>query len=100
MSLVGKSKEQIEQATRHKRREELIEIIYSLASVEPMFKPRELAARRGMSPRVIMKLIKQGRIRAHKPLANVLRVPLSAIREWDKNTALFFSPDTQNGEER
>jgi hypothetical protein len=91
MNLVGKSKEQIEQATRNKKRHELIEIIYSLATFEPMFKPQEIATRRRMSKGKVLGLIKTGVLRAHKPLDNALRVPLSAIRDWDSQTALFFS---------
>jgi hypothetical protein len=89
-TLIGKTKEQIEHATRHKRREELIEIIYRLATFEPMFKPQEIADHRRMSKRVVVRLIKDGVLRAHKPLENALRIPLSAIREWDQQTALFF----------
>lgn len=93
MNLVGKSREQIEQATRNKHRPELIDIIYSLATCEPMFKPQEIATRRRLSKDSIFRLIKRGVLRAHKPLENVVRVPLSAIRDWDKQTALFFSHD-------
>lgn len=99
MNLVGKSREQIAQATRHKKREELIDLIYSLATFEPMFKVQEIAARRGMSRDKVIRLIKSGRIRAHKPLENALRVPLSAIRDWDQQTALFFEHEQSNGKE-
>jgi hypothetical protein len=98
MNLVGKSREQIAQATRHKKREELIDLLYSLATFEPMFRPREIAERRGMSKGIVLKLIKSGILRAHKPSENVLRVPLSAIRDWDQQTALFFEHE-QNGRE-
>jgi len=91
MSLVGKTREQIEHATRHKKREELLEIIYSLATFEPHFKPQEIAERRRMSKGKVLRLIKAGVLRAHKPMENALRVPLSAIQDWDEKTALFFS---------
>lgn len=94
--LIGKSREEIDAALRTKRRAELIDVIYSLATCEPMLSPRELAARREMSKHKILELIKRGVIRAHKPLENAVRVPLSAIREWDANTALFFSPNEQS----
>ena len=88
MNLIGKSRENIEHATRNKTRSELLDIIYSLATSEPMYKPQEIAARRGMSKRTVLHLIKRGVIRAHKPFENGIRVPLSAIREWDAQTAL------------
>ena len=98
MNLVGKSREQIAQATRHKQREELIDLIYSLATFEPMFKIQEIAVRRGLSRDSVERLIKRGKLRAHKPLDNIVRVPLSAIRDWDETTALFFS-ERENGTE-
>jgi excisionase family DNA binding protein len=99
MNLIGKSREQIEQATKDLKRHELIDLLYSLATCEPMFKPQEIAARRGMSKQSILKLIKRGVLRAHKPLENAYRVPLSAIREWDAQTAVFFDSASSAGEE-
>jgi excisionase family DNA binding protein len=98
MNLVGKSREQIAQATRQKKREELIDLIYSLATCEPMLTVNEVAARRGLSRDSIERLIKRGKIRAHKPLDKAVRVPLSSIRDWDQQTALFFKHE-QNGNE-
>jgi excisionase family DNA binding protein len=89
MNLIGKSREQIEHTTRNKTRSELLDIIYSLATFEPMYKPQEIATRRGMSKHTVLQLIKRGVIRAHKPFENGIRVPLSAIHEWDAQTALF-----------
>jgi hypothetical protein len=91
--LVGKSREEIESALRNKKRGDLLDVIYSLATCEPMFSPKEIAVRREMSKHKVLQLIKRGVIRAHKPLDNALRVPLSAIRDWDQQTALFFSHD-------
>lgn len=93
MDLVGKSLSQIEEATRNKKRHELLLIIHELASFEPMFKPNEIAQRRRCSKAKILELIKAGVLRAHKPLDNALRVPLSSIREWDRQTAIFFDHD-------
>ena len=86
--LVGKTLQEIEEATRNKPRAELIEIIYTLATFEPMFKPEEIAVHRRMSKHKVLDLIRQRVLRAHKPLRNGLRVPLSAIRDWDRNTKL------------
>jgi excisionase family DNA binding protein len=97
MDLIGKSREQIEAAIRDKPREALIDMIYSLATCEPMFKPQEVATRRGMSKRAVMRLIKKGELRAHQTLRNAVRIPLSSIREYDRRTALFFvSNDKKN----
>jgi excisionase family DNA binding protein len=88
MSLTGKTKEQIAKAVEGKTREELIELLYSLASLEPMFSPEEVASRRDMSKRSILRLVKRGVLKAHKPFQNGVRIPLSTIREWDLNTKL------------
>jgi hypothetical protein len=98
--LVGRSREQIEQALRDKKRAELLDVIYSLATCEPMLSPREIATRRQMTKRRVMQLIKDGTLRAHKPAENALRVPLSSIREWDQQTALFFSPPMSDKDQR
>jgi hypothetical protein len=90
MNLVGKSREQIVQATKDKNREQLLDVIYDLATFEPMFRPQEIAARRRMSPRHVYDLIKRRVLRVHKPNAHSLLVPLSSIRAWDKQTATYF----------
>ena len=42
-----------------------------------------------MSKHTVLQFVKRGVVRAHKPFENGIRVPLSAIREWDAQTALF-----------
>lgn len=90
MNLVGKSRDEIAEATRNKSRQELIELLHEHTAFEPMFRLDEIAARRRMSVRTLKALVKAGRLRAHKPLENQVRIPLSSIREWDAETALFF----------
>lgn len=93
INLVGKSLEQIREATKDWSRHELQTAIYKLASCEPWFSPQELAALRGVSKFKIVELIRAGVLRAHKPLDNAYRIPLSGIHEWDRQTALFFLPN-------
>lgn len=88
MSLAGKTKEEIVKAVEGKTRAELIEILYSLASLEPMFSPEEVATRRDISKRSVLRLVKRGVLKAHKPFSNGFRIPLSSIRDWDQNTKL------------
>lgn len=88
MSLTGKTKEEIAKAVAGKTRAELVELLYSLATLEPMFSPEEVATRRDMSKRSVLRLVKRGVLKAHKPFQNGLRIPLSAVREWDRNTKL------------
>jgi excisionase family DNA binding protein len=90
MELAGKSREQIERATQHWQRHELIDALFKLANCEPWFSPQQVAALRGVSKYKVIDLIRSGVLRAHKPLDNQYRIPLSAVREWDRETALFF----------
>ena len=86
MSLVGLTKEQIQKALANKDRGELIQIIASMATCELMYSPKEVARRRGMSKHTILKLIKEGRLSAHKFGNSTTRIPASAITEWDAKT--------------
>lgn len=91
IQVIGKSREAIGQALRHKRPEELLDIIYELATLEPFFSPRTIAAARGVQLRRVVAMCRAGELRAHKPSEKVWRVPLSAVREWDANTAVTLS---------
>lgn len=88
IQVIGKSREAIATALRKKRTEELFDIIYELATLEPFFSPRTIAQARGISQRRIVALCQARTLRAHKISDNNWRVPLSAVREWDENTAV------------
>jgi len=89
MNLIGKSKEAIDDATRNKSRSDLIEIIYSLATLEPMYSAGTVARRRGLSKDKILQLCHDGIIpKVHKPLQNSFRIPLSSIHAWDAQTVV------------
>ena len=91
MNLLGKSREQIERATKDLDRDRLLDVIYSLATLEPMFTLQEVAERRHVSIDTLSRKIKRGELRAHKVIGDCIRIPLSSLRDWDRNTALFFS---------
>jgi len=100
MNLVGKSREQIEIATKDLTRQEMITELYKLACCEPYLRVAELAARRGMSKDKVKQLIHAGKLRAHLSTENSYRIPLSSIQEWDRSTRLFFVPNKSNDTER
>lgn len=85
--IIGKSRQELEKILRHKERGELLDLIAGLATLEPMFSPERIAAARGLKPRTVLQMMKDGRIRAHL-VTNRYRAPLSAILEWDQSTAL------------
>lgn len=87
--VIGKSREEIAKAIRHKTREELSNLIYHLETIEPHFSPKTIAFARALGPRMIVAKIQNGEIaRAHRPTLKGWRVPLSAIREWDEQTSI------------
>ena len=53
MNLRGKTRDQIERELANKSRSELLDVIFSLATVEQWFKPSEIAARSCMAHRRI-----------------------------------------------
>lgn len=90
MNLLGKTLEQITQATKDLSRDELLELLYRHVSIEPHFKISEVASARRMTKDAVMARIHAGEIPppTHRPLDNAYRIPLSAIRSWDTSTAL------------
>ncbi len=85
--VIGKSREEIGRILQRKERGELLDIIAYLANLEPMFSPERIAAARELAPSTVLKLMKTGKIAAHL-VSHRYRAPLSAIREWDAQTAL------------
>ena len=87
MNLIGKSRPEIERALRNKDRPELLDLIFELATVEPHFSVSQLARARKLSRDTILDKIRRREIpRVHRPVKNALRIPISAIAEWDANT--------------
>lgn len=87
MKLAGKSHQEIAHLTRNLTREQLVEELYQLATLEPHYSPGTIAAAREMSKRKIVELIQKGVIPgAHKPLENGWRVSHSGVRQWDAQT--------------
>jgi hypothetical protein len=94
MNLVGKSRAEIESATRNKQRPELLDIIFELATIEPHFSVSQLARLRKVSRDTILEKIHRGAIRpVHKPVKNALRIPLRAVRDWDAQTMILSHED-------
>jgi excisionase family DNA binding protein len=98
MTLIGKSRPEIEHLMRNKQRPELLDIIFELATVEPHFSVSQVARLRKLSRDTILAKIHSGAIpRVHKPVKNALRIPLSAVKEWDAQTMISNHPAPANG---
>jgi len=83
MNLGRKSREQLEAALAHKSRAELLDLIYSLVTVEPLLKPSEIAARSCLNKRAVLRDIRDGKFGDYYCRAeNSLAIPLSGVNKW------------------
>jgi excisionase family DNA binding protein len=89
MNLIGKSRPEIERALRNKDRPELLDLIFELATMEPHFSVSQVARARKVSRDTILDKIRKREIpRAHRLGDHGLRIPLSAVAQWDANTQI------------
>jgi hypothetical protein len=89
VNVIGKSRTEIERALRNKDRPELLDLIFELATMEPHFSVSQVARARKLSRDTILDKIRNGEIRrVHRPVKNAMRIPISAIAEWDANTQI------------
>jgi len=83
MNLRGKSFEQVKAAVAHKSRRELIDLIYSLVTVEQLLKPAEIAARSCLNKRAVLRDIRDGKFGDYYCRAeNSIAVPASGVNKW------------------
>ncbi len=83
MNLSGKTYDQIEGLLRHHSRADLLHIIYSLATVEPLLKPSEIAARSAVNKRAVLRDIREGKFGPYICRAdNSIAVPASGVNAW------------------
>lgn len=87
MELDAEAERTLERLLSGKERSELVRMIKFLSVAEVFFTPAELAKARRLPRRTVVELCKRGEIRAHRVLSNRWRIPLSAVHEWDRNTA-------------
>lgn len=83
MNLRGKTREQLEAALAHKSRLELIDLIYSLVTVEYLLKPAEIASRSCLNKRAVLRDIRDGKFGEYFCRAeNSIAVPVSGVNKW------------------
>lgn len=83
MNLCGKTREQIESMLRGTSRSELLDIIFSLTTVEQLFKPAEIAARSRLNKRAVLRDIRDGKFGPYYCRAeNSISVPASGVNKW------------------
>jgi len=87
MNLSGKNREEIERALSKRTRAGLIDLIFSLSTVEQHFKPAEIAARSAMKKRTVLADIHAGKFGGeyYKRSENQITVPASAVNAWRRS---------------
>ena len=82
-NLAGKTREELETLLRNSSRAELIDLIFSLVTVEQLFKPAEIAARSCINKRAVLKDIRDGKFGQYFCRAeNSIAVPASGVNSW------------------
>jgi hypothetical protein len=98
MHLHGKTREEIEAALAHKSRSDLLDLIFSLVTVEQLLKPAEIAARSCLNKRAVLRAIRNGELGDYFCRAeNSIAVPISGVNGWRNN---FRVPAKLNQEAR
>src|SRR5262249_17615342 len=86
MNLHGKTRDQIESMLAGKTRSELLDIIFSLTTVEQFFKPAEIARRSCLNKRAVLRDIRDGKFGDYYCRAeNSIAVPASGVNRWRNN---------------
>src|SRR5438105_9774785 len=79
----GKTREQLEAALAHKSRSELIDLIYSVVTVEQLLKPSEIAARSCLNKRAVLRDVRAGKFGDYYVRAeNSIAIPASGVNQW------------------
>jgi hypothetical protein len=93
VNLRGKTREQIDTALAHKSRSELVDLIYSLVTVEQLLKPAEIAAGSCLNKRAVLRDIRDGKFGDYFCRAeNSIAVPASGVNEWRNNFRVPAKP--------
>ena len=93
MNLRGKTREQLETALIHKSRSDLIDLIFSLVTVEQLLKPAEIAARSCLNKRAVLRDIRDGKFGDYFCRAeNSIAVPASGVNKWRSSFRVPATP--------
>jgi hypothetical protein len=81
--LTGKTREELDRILTNKSRSELLDIIFSLTTVEQLLKPAEIAARAKLNKRAVLRDIRDGKFGEYFCRAeNSIAVPASGVNKW------------------
>jgi len=99
MNFAGKTREQIEVALANKSRSDLLDVIYSLSTVEQWFKPSEIAARSCINKRAVLRDIRDGKFGDFYCRAeNSIAVSASGVNEWRRRFRVPVNAEKANAQ--
>ena len=99
MNFAGKTRGQIKAAVANKSRSDLLDIIYSLSTVEQWFKPSEIAARSCINKRAVLRDIRDGKFGDYYCRAeNSISVPASGVNQWRRSFRVPVNTGKTNAE--
>jgi hypothetical protein len=83
MNLAGKTREQLQVLLASKSRAELLDLIFSLVTVEQWLKPGDIAQRSCLNKRAVLRDIRDGKFGDYYCRAeNSIAVPASGVNAW------------------
>ena len=86
MNLRGKTREEVGRAVASKSREELVDLIFALVTIEPLFKPAEIARMSCLNKRAVLRDIRDGKFGDYYCRAeNSIAVPASGVNAWRRS---------------
>src|SRR5262245_41951549 len=87
MNLCGKTREELDRMLARKTRSELIDIIFSISTVEQHFKAGEIASRSSMTKRTILADNHAERFNGeyYKRAGNQITVSASGVNAWRRS---------------
>jgi hypothetical protein len=96
MNLRGKKREQTDTALAHKSRSELLDLIYTLVSLEQLVKPSQIAAATCLNKRSVLRAIRNGELGDYFCRAeNSLAVPISGVNKWRSSFRVPAKPNQE-----
>lgn len=101
MNLAGRSREEIETALKNRSRADLLDLIYSLTTVEFVLRPSDIAARSAINKRAVLRDLRDGKFpRYFLRAANSILVPLSSVNAWRRRFEVTTNGNVENSYKR
>ena len=99
LNLTGKTREEIAKTLKDVPRSELIEMVVSMATLEPWFKPSEIARARRTPVRTVREALKAGKLGGgyYRRAGNSMLASASGVAAWDASFFVSVNGSSKNG---